>query len=262
MVERGPLALPRIPAIRLSVRPARRGLVVVAAAGVALALVYLAARETSLFALRAVEVAGASPAVEADARSALQPIVGTSLVALDSRDVEARLRAVPSIRAARVDRAFPHTLTVTLEPERGLAVVRDGARAWLIAESGRVVATIHPTARPHLARIRTAPDRPLRVGTTIAAGEVPAALSVLRLMPARFPARVLYVQVESGSVTLVLRGGLELRLGPPTDAEAKLRAAGAVLGALEPNDVALAYVDVSVPEHVVVGSEAQPESEG
>jgi cell division protein FtsQ len=263
MVRRGALALPRIPAVRPRARFSARALVVVAAAAVAVALAYLAARETSLFALRTVDVAGASPAVETEVRAALDPIVGASLVALDAADVEARLRAVPSVRQARVDRAFPHTLSVAVRPERALAVIRDGRRAWLVAESGRVVGSIEPTGRPRLPRVRAELAAPLRVGTTIGDDGARRALSVLRAVPPRFPARVLYAQVEEETVTLVLRGGLEILLGPADAVEPKLRAAAAVVGALEPDELAtLAYVDVSVPEHVVTGGDPQPASEG
>jgi cell division protein FtsQ len=262
MARRGALALHRMPTIRPSGRVSARTLVIAAAVGVGVAVVYLAARATPLFAVRTVEVAGASPAVEAEIRAALDPVVGTSLVALDSADVEERLRAVPWVRSARVDRSFPHTLAVRVRLERALAVIRDGRHAWLVAESGRVVASVEPTARARLPRIRTELAGPLRVGTTIRDADVRTALSVLRAVPARFPARVLYAEVDAGAAKLVLLGGLEVRLGRADAVERKLRAAAAVLRAVEADErEALAYVDVSVPEHAVAGAKPQPESE-
>ena len=104
----------------------------------------------------------------------------------------------PTIRDARVDRAFPHALAVDVVPERPLAVVRDGKRAWLVAESGRVVAPIEPTARPRLARIRVELERTPAVGGRLETDEAQAALTVLRAVPRRFPARVVLARVEEG----------------------------------------------------------------
>jgi cell division protein FtsQ len=250
-----------MPAVQPRLRLSPRALVVVAATGVVLALAYLAARETPLFAVRAVEVGGAPREVETEIRSSLEPLVGTSLVAVDATDVEARLRAIPWIRSASADRAFPHTLSVRVRLEQALGVIRDGARAWLVAETGRVVAEVEPSAHPRLARIRTEPARSLRVGRTIRDEPVRATLSVLRAVPRDFPARILYAGVEQGSATLVLDAGPELRLGTPEAAEAKLRAAAAVLRALDPEQLSeVAYVDVSVPGHAVTGANSQPES--
>src|SRR5438132_3851038 len=52
---------------------------------------YVAARQTSLFALRTIEVRGASPALEGRVRDALAPLLGKSLVALDSGAAAARV---------------------------------------------------------------------------------------------------------------------------------------------------------------------------
>jgi cell division protein FtsQ len=250
-----------MPAVQPRLRLSRRTLLVAVATGVVLALAYLAARETPLFAVRTVEVAGAPPEVEAEARAVLGRLVGTSLVAVDPTDVEARVEAIPWVRSASADRAFPHTLSVRVRLERALGVVSDGARAWLVAESGRVVAEVEPSAHPHLARIRTDPTGSLRVGSTIRSEPVRATLSVLRAVPRDFPARILEAGVEEGSATLVLRGGVELRLGTPEAGEEKLRAAAAVLRALDPEQLeGIAYVDVSVPGHTVTGANSQPES--
>ena len=71
--------------------------------------------------------------VKQDVRAALAPYKGKSLVAIDPGDVERALAAVPVVRSAHVDRAFPNTLNVQVESEVPLAVYRDGAKAWLIA---------------------------------------------------------------------------------------------------------------------------------
>src|SRR5215471_17682753 len=49
---------------------------------------YAIARESSMFAIESVEVRGASPATAAALRHALEPLRGTSLLALGADDVE------------------------------------------------------------------------------------------------------------------------------------------------------------------------------
>src|SRR5579875_2052065 len=73
------------------VAPSRRSL----AAGLGILLLALAgyalARETSLFAIRRVEVSGGSPRVDAEVQDALGQLRGTSLVGLDGADVIRRV---------------------------------------------------------------------------------------------------------------------------------------------------------------------------
>ena len=228
-----------------------------------LCLAYLAARETPVFAVRSTTVAGAPPRVEAAVRDALRPVEGESLVALDAADVERRIEGVPTVRAARVDRAFPNRLNVAVVPERPIAVLGDGSRAWVVAESGRVVAAIRPSARPRLARIRASLERAPEVGGTLESAETRTALTVLRALPRRFPAPVMTVHVDaSGAAALVVAPRIEIRLGSTDRLPAKLASAAVVLRSLPAEErLATAYLDVTVPERVVAGANAQPESE-
>jgi len=62
---------------------------------------------------------------------------------------------------------------------------------------------------------------------------------------------VAQVSVTDRGAVVKLVSGPEVRLGPPTQLRAKLRAAGAVLDSLK--DALPAYVDVSVPTNPVSG---------
>ena len=266
MARRAALALVRTPSVRpalpSSLRPGRRSLAVALACLGLVGLAYLGARETGVFAFRTVEVSGVSRPVAADVRKALVPLEGTSLVALDPGDVEQLLEGVPTIRAAHVDRAFPHGLSIDVEPEQPLAVFRDGARAWLVAASGRVVETMEPTARPTLPRVRIAVSRTPTVGADLPGDDAEAALAVLSALPRGFPGRVLYATVEEEGVVLALADGPDIRLGEPTMLARKLAAAAAVLRSLpEEERIPLGYLDASVLERVVAGTDPQPSSE-
>jgi hypothetical protein len=87
-------------------------------------------------------VRGAPPAVERDVAKALAPLAGVSLLKIDGATIAARLRDVPWVASAGFDRSFPHTLTVTVRPERPVAVLRGGARAWLNRSVDLLVAAL------------------------------------------------------------------------------------------------------------------------
>jgi cell division protein FtsQ len=243
--------------------PSLRALAVPAALTAALSLGYVAARETSLFAVRAVEISGASRQTERDVRGELEPLSRSSLVALDADDLERRLEELPAVRSAEVDRAFPHTLDIVIREERPRAVLRDADNARLVSDTGRVIRILPPRALPRLPRIWIAGVASLAPGETLSDRSARLALGVLSAVPARFPARLVAARAKGGAVTLILIGGRELRLGPPRAVRPKLEAAAAVLTALSADERAgLGYLDVSVPNRPVAGIDPQVESEG
>ena len=111
--------------------------------GVLLALVV--ARETPLFGVRAIEVTGAPPGVQSQVERALQDRRGESLVGLDLDAAQTDITALSTVAAVSFDRAYPHTLRVTVVPERPVAVVRQGAAAFVVSERGRVIASVPRT---------------------------------------------------------------------------------------------------------------------
>ena len=108
-------------------------------------LAILAARETSLFGIRAIEVSGADSRVTRQVQRALDGRTGASLFGLDLESAELEVSALPTVAAVSFDRAYPHTLRVTVVPERPVALVRQGAHSFVVSERGRVVATAERT---------------------------------------------------------------------------------------------------------------------
>jgi cell division protein FtsQ len=238
-----------------------RALAVLALLATAVVLAYAAARYTSLFALRELEVTGGSAAVNQGVREAGRPFLGESLVALDRDEVRRRLAALPTIRAVRVDRAFPHTLRVVIVPERALAVVRNGQEAWLVSERGRVIRSADSAAARPLVWTASEPD--LEPGATVQGENVLLALQALRLVPSGFPERIQTARATDGEITLVLAGGLEVRLGRADELSLKLAVAARVLGAQSAAEQAeITYLDVSVPEKAVGGTTLNSQLEG
>ncbi len=211
-------------------------------------------------AVERIEVSGAPPDVAREIYATLAPFAGTSLVRLDEEEVVARVKALPSVRAAEYDRAFPSTLRIVVRAEQPAAVVRAGEGAWLVSDRGRVIRPVEPESS-RLPRIRSDGGRTPTPGETIADPELRVALETVAALPADFPARVLSARVERGAPVLVLASGGEVRLGSAESVGLKLAVAARVLAALPADERAgLAYVDVSVPSRVVAAQNTQVES--
>jgi cell division protein FtsQ len=213
---------------------------------------YFLARETSLFALQRIEVEGAPPAVAAEVRATLSQYRGTSLVSFDSALAARRLSAVAQVAAARFDRAFPHTLKVRVQLERPVAVLRRGADAWLVSASARVLRELG-RPYPQLPRIWVPRSVDVAVNATLGGLGAQGIAAVAPLKPLRLGADVREVLTDGGELTLVLRSGMQLRLGDSGDLKLKLSIAKQLL----PLTPGAAYVDVSVPERPVAGYNSQ-----
>jgi hypothetical protein len=225
-----------------------------------LALLYLAARETPVFAVRSIEVTGGSKSVRQNVEETAQPFRGESLAAFDGGSLVEELEALPSVRSVTYDRAFPSTLRIFVEPERPLAVVRIGTDSWVVSERGRVIG---PAGGPAagLPRYLLNEVGSVQPGRFLADARSKAILAALALLPDRFPARIESVRFEQSRLVLALRtswGTPELRLGEPADLGVKLEVATLVLRSLSAQERASAgYLDVSVPERTVLGTESQ-----
>jgi cell division protein FtsQ len=219
---------------------------------------YVFARDTSTFSVRRVEVDGASPALAAQVRHALRPLIGTSLMGLDGTELQRRVDALPDVVSADYDRAFPHTLRVRVVPERAVAVLRTGKSAWLVSARGRLIGLVAVTADPSLPRVwEPAAMRPA-AGDFLAEEAGGAAARSLGVA-ARFPAGIRTASYAGGQLVFTLRSGLELRLGDPTDIRLKLAVARRALPVLP---AGVTYLDVSVPGRLVTGSPNSKVSSG
>jgi cell division septal protein FtsQ len=236
--------------------------VLAAAALVVLAaLLYLAARESSMFAVTRIEITGAPPTVAAQARAALRFAQGTSLLRLDGSGVISTLERLPTVQRASYDRDFPHTLRVRIVAERPVAVLRRGADSWVVSARGRVIA---PLARGRLAslpRIWLGASAVVRLGETV---RDPAGLLASRTLAAFRGAglgrRISFVKAGGGRIVAGLRTGLEIRFGPPIDVGLKLAVARSILPTLAaPSAGGPRYLDVAVPERPVAGLDPQVE---
>lgn len=245
------IAAPRPGGELARVLPSPRSLLLGVAVFAVAAGAYFAAVESSIFAVRTIVVRGGPPAVRAQVRAALAPTLGGSLLKVDSGTVDRRLAPIAWVSSADFDRAFPHTLVVTVRPERPVAVLRRGAGSWLISAQGRVLQTLPPRALLALPRIWVGGKAAVGVGDTLGnddGGREARALAPLALV--RFPIGVASVTATQAQLTFLLRTGVQLRLGDPSDLRLKLAIARRILKVL--SVAAGGYVDVSVPQRPVV----------
>jgi cell division protein FtsQ len=223
---------------------------------------YGLARETSLFAIERIEVVGGSPEVRKHVRHALAPLEGRSLVGLRASEIESPLAAVPDVAGATYDRAFPHTLRVFVLAERPLLVLRRGNESWLVSVRGRVLRRLAPGTLARLPRLWVRRSVDVTTGSALAD---PAALRGVRLLAAvaaaEIPGGVRTVRFDGDDAFVILRNGVETRLGSERDLRLKLAVAATILPRLAEHET---YLDVAVPARPVAGganSEAQVEIE-
>jgi hypothetical protein len=233
----------------------------VAAGVAALALLYLGARETPVFAVRDIEVSGGTAAVRQAVEEAARPVEGTSLVALDGSSLVDELEALPTVRSVTYDRAFPSTLRIFVRPELPLAVLKLGADRWLLSPRGRVIRSYEGDPTERYPAFRLAPRANVRPGAFIGDLEARTILGALASLPRGFPARIDKVSLDHGELTMDLEapwGSPQVRLGEAVDLRVKLAVASLLIRSLSAGDRGeVRYLDVSVPERSVVGTNPQ-----
>jgi cell division septal protein FtsQ len=249
----------RVDVLRLA--PSGRSLLIGLALAVVAGGLYGLARETSMFAVDTFRLEGASASVAADVRGELRRYEGRSLVSVDASAVEQRLAALPSVRSATVDRAFPHTLRVDVVPELPVAVLRRGVDSFLVSARGRVIAPVARGTHRALPRIWLPGSTEIDLGSLLGGQDGGlAARSLAAFVGSGFPGQVAFVRALDGQITLGLRGGLEIRLGPPVDLRVKIAIAHGIVPTLaRPASGGPTYLDIAVPERPVAGRNPQPE---
>jgi cell division septal protein FtsQ len=224
------------------------------------ALAYLGARETSVFALRTVQITGAPPRVTGHVEQALEPLRGQSLLALNREEIEQRLAGLSDVAAVSFDRDFPHTLRVFVMPAHSIAVLRRGMSAWIVSSDGRVIRSAGLFAAPKLPRIWVPHSAGVDVGMPLAdAGSAHAVRALAIVRGAGFGRRIAAVRVTDRELTFVLARGPELRFGDTTSLALKLAVATRMLPLVAATS---GYLDVTVPTRPIAGGNPKVSSRG
>jgi hypothetical protein len=218
---------------------------------------YAVARETSLFDVRTIDIAGGSPRIKAEVRRALQAEVGRSLISLSGADIDRRVAKIPDVVSVSFDRSFPSTLHVTVKAERAVLLVRQGSSSWVVSSRGRVMRKVTKPAKSSLPRLWLPKSVHVAVGEMLPAydGKL-AAAAVAPIAPGSFHGGIRNVASSPEQLTLVLHSGPQIRLGDIGDLRLKLTIARRILhiASASTSSPSATYVDVSVPERPVLGT--------
>jgi cell division protein FtsQ len=224
------------------------------------AAAYVGARQTSVFALRSIEITGASARVAAHVRTALTPLEGRSLLVVNAAAIQRRVEGLSDVAAVSYDRDFPHSLHVVVTPAHSIAVLRRGPLAWIVSSDGSVVRTTGLLGAPKLPRIWIPRASDVAVGGVIENADALRAVRALAVARAGgLVARVSAVRSSEQELTFVLSSGLEIRCGGSADLPLKVAVAERILKFVGHSN---AYIDVSVPERPIAAGNLRVSSGG
>jgi cell division protein FtsQ len=228
-------------------RPRPRTLLAAGAALVLLLVGWFWLRDSSLVAVRTVEVTGIDGPQGSRVRGALDE-AARSMTTLHVRQDALDTAAAPFsiVKRIEVSTDFPHTMRIHVVTNVAVgAVVVDGKRI-AVTSDGTVLSDVNaPAALPEIP-LRSAP-----AGTRLKEPDAVAAVAALGAAPSALRGRVEGVQttVDRG-LTLQLAHGPLLVFGSPTRLAAKWAAAAAVLA--DPEAAGAGTIDVSAPERPAV----------
>ena len=226
-------------------RRRRRVLVLVIAVVVLLGIAYGVSR-SPLLAVDTLSVKGASRLTTEQVLDAAGVHEGDAMVWLDTSAAVSGIEALPYVRRASLEREWPDTVRITVRERVPAAWVEGPAGTSLVDRTGRVVEVVDspPPAMPQLIGAKLVPP-PGGTVDAVGAARVAGALSGLAA------AGTTSVDLTERGIVMHLATGPEIRMGEATQVGVKIRAALAVLEAMQ--DAPPSYVDVSVPTNPVAG---------
>ena len=190
-----------------------------------------------------VRVSGTVHTTPADITNASGIHTGMAMFDVDSGDATARLRAVPWILRAHVERQWPATVNITVVERAPVAAVPAKTGIAVVDRTGRVI-VVAPAAPPGLVTLLGLP--PAGPPSSTVGGRAPDLLAVVQAMPPQVAQRVAaVVAADSGQVELRLKSSGVVRLGPPDQLADKMLATQTVLTQVDLSR--LAVLDVRVP---------------
>ncbi len=190
---------------------------------------------TTVLGLRAIEVNGSVLASPDQVRAAAAVADGTPLARVDTDQVAARVRGLPSVASVEVSRSWPHTLVIDVVERTAAGVVPvDGGFAVL--DGTGVVFNRVPEQPPAVVLLRLAAPGPDDAATK-------AALAVLAALTPQLRQGLAEVDAPSPNrITLQLADGRVVVWGDADRSATKATVATALLG------TGASTIDVSIPD--------------
>jgi cell division protein FtsQ len=206
------------PAEPVRIRSARALLFILGSSAFVILAMLFALSRSSLFALRHVEVDAKGHRSAAEVRELAGVADGTNVVWLDTAAVERRLESDAWIASASVTRSLPWTIRISVVERTPVAILRSQTDGVLLAADGTRLGPASAVDR--LPAIVLPPAAPATVG-------LPGEQGAIRAIAAMSPTvrhRVRQVEVAvGGTLTVRLRDGSAVDLGPAVDVRQKMR---------------------------------------
>jgi len=165
---------------------------------------------------------------------------GRNVLWLDTGAAERALERDPWIARAEVSRDLPRAISISIVEREPVGVVRRSDGFALLAGDGTILGTRSSPAGWPLIRPGTIPTA--AQAAVLGSARALAALSPTLRGEIRFAS-----QDDAGEVSMRLRDGTGVRLGPPSDLRAKADALAAVLSYAQEHGVRLSSIDVRFP---------------
>ena len=208
-----------------------------------------AATRTPLFDVDRVLVDGAVHTPAEEVRAVANVALGGAMTGIDGSEVSRRLSRLAWVQRTEVRREWPGTVRIRVVERSAAAVTRDDTGRWALVDRTARVLERPPAPPPGLLVVEglSAAGTP---GTHLAAGASDALAAAASMPPGLAPRVMTVVVAPAGGVELRLSPRGVVRLGTAEGIGDKLRAAHTVLGAVDPNTVAV--LDVRVPHTPVL----------
>ncbi len=235
-----------LPAVRIPALPLRPILSLVAAV-IVIGGGWIWARDSSLVAVKQVEVIGLSTNEAPQVRRALATAAeGMTTLHFDRSVLNAAVADYPSVAGLRVQTDFPHGVSIEVTEREPIAEVDLAGDVVPVGAGGRLMRGVKPSTRlPVLHASRLAP------GGRLTDPKALAAVSVLAAAPTPLRRKISRIWSSKKGLTLDMRAGPQLVFGTASRPEAKWIATARVLA--EPSSAGAVYLDVRVPERVAAG---------
>jgi cell division protein FtsQ len=244
-----PLPLPSLPR-----RPPARAVVACAGVLALLAGGWLWLRDSSLVAVRQVDVSGLSGSEASRVRAALQT-AARDMTTLHVRpgQLQTAVEPFPAIRSVEAHADFPHRLRVVVHERVAVGAVAAGTERVPVAADGMLLRGTPSDGLPVVA-VGAAPG-----GETVSDRGARRAIALLAAAPASLRAKVQRVYAGPRGLTAPLTDGPVLYFGGADRLRAKWTAATRVLA--DRSSAGATYLDLRLPERPAAGGIEAPQPE-
>lgn len=247
---------PRISRRRRAIEKSRRRRLLITVASIALfAGAVWAVFWSPILKVREVVVVGATHVDSAEVASIAGLDDSDNLLLVSPGSIEDKVRQLPWVKRARVDRKLPGTVRVKIVERRPAMILSVGNERWTLDAFGNVLAEGASNAGlPVLAASSVTSPEP---GARLEAAEIQAALEAWRSLSKKVRSRVAAVLAPTPErITLSLDDGTQVRYGAAEALDAKDEVLRVLLAQLHAEGESATYIDVRVPSSPALSPDA------